>query len=83
MSQALKVLVVEDEADVRLALSVLLSRVGLDVVEAGDGRAGLRALFAEHPDCVILDVGLPDLDGWEVLGRIRDVSEVPVLMLTA
>ena len=51
--------------------------------EAGTGREGLRVLFDRHPDLVVLDVGLPDLDGWAVLERIREVSEVPVLLLTA
>jgi DNA-binding response OmpR family regulator len=50
---------------------------------AGDGRAGLRALFARPADLVVLDVMLPELDGWQVLGRIRELTDVPVLMLTA
>ncbi len=78
-----KVLMIEDEADVRFALSVQLRRAGFRPVEAADGRTGLRMLHDERPDCVILDVGLPDLDGWEVLERIRDLSDVPVMMLTA
>src|SRR5205085_2692935 len=50
---------------------------------AQDGRAGLRELYAGSPDLVILDVAMPGLDGWETLERIREVSDVPVLMLTA
>ena len=51
--------------------------------EAIEGRDGVRQFHQSHPDIVILDVGLPDLDGWQVLERIRDMSDVPVLMLTA
>jgi DNA-binding response OmpR family regulator len=52
------------------------------VTEADSGRAGLRALHASPPDLVLLDVTMPDLDGWQTLERIRDLSDVPVLMLT-
>jgi DNA-binding response OmpR family regulator len=82
MSRA-RILVVDDEADIRELLRELLGRAGYDVSVAEDGRAGLRALFAARPDLVVLDVNMPDLDGWQTLERIRDVSEVPVLMLTA
>ena len=77
------VLVIEDASDVRMALVHVLGRSDLTVLEAGDGKTGLRLLHEHRPDCVILDVGLPDLEGWEVLSRVRDVSDVPVLMLTA
>ena len=77
------ILVVDDEADLRRALEVLLGRAGFTVVTAPDGRAGLRALHDHHPELVLLDLGLPELDGLEVLERIRDVSDVPVLVLTA
>lgn len=77
------VLVVDDEEDVRDLLRRLLTRAGYDVVEAQDGRSALRLLYELRPDLVILDVRMPKLDGWQTLERIRDVSEVPVLMLTA
>ena len=82
MSRA-RILVVDDEADIRELLRELLGRAGYDVELAEDGRAGLRALFAAKPDLVVLDVNMPGLDGWQTLERVRDVSEVPVLMLTA
>jgi DNA-binding response OmpR family regulator len=82
MSRA-RVLAVDDEADIRELLRELLGRAGYDVDVADDGRAALRALFAARPDLVILDVNMPGLDGWQTLERIRDVSDVPVLMLTA
>ncbi len=62
---------------------MLLRRAGLQALEAADGRSGLRLLHERRPDCVIVDIGLPDIDGWQVLGRIRDVTNVPVMMLTA
>jgi DNA-binding response OmpR family regulator len=82
MSRA-RILVVDDEADIRELLRELLGRAGYDVEVAEDGRAGLRSLFAAKPDLVVLDVNMPGLDGWQTLERMRDVSEVPVLMLTA
>jgi DNA-binding response OmpR family regulator len=78
-----RLLVVEDDAKLRSALSLLFARAGHDVSAARDGRAGLREAYAAHPDLVILDVGLPELDGWQVLQRLRDLSDVPVLVLTA
>jgi DNA-binding response OmpR family regulator len=78
-----RVLVVDDDADIRGLLRQLLERAGYAVVEAADGREGLRALYASSPDLVLLDVSMPELDGWQTLERIRDLSDVPVLMLTA
>ncbi|MDQ3740165.1 MAG: response regulator transcription factor [Actinomycetota bacterium] len=76
-------LIVEDDPALRQLVRLLLERAGLTVLEAGDGRAALRTFFSAQPDVVVLDVGLPELDGWTVLERIREVSDVPVLMLTA
>ena len=78
-----RLLVVEDEPDIAMVLRMLLERAGYEVTVAGDGRQGLRSLYVEKPGLVLLDIGLPVLDGWVVLERIRDVSEVPVLLLTA
>jgi DNA-binding response OmpR family regulator len=78
-----RVLVVDDDADIRGLLRELLERASYDVVEAANGRDGLRALYGSSPDLVLLDVSMPELDGWQTLERIRDVSDVPVLMLTA
>lgn len=78
-----RVLVVDDDADIRGLVAELLERAGHQVVEASDGIEGLKAFYAEHPDLVILDVQMPGLDGWETLKRIREVSDVPVVMLTA
>jgi len=78
-----RVLVIEDEADISRAVAAVLRGGGLDPLVAADGRAGLRAFHAARPELVVLDVGLPVLDGWDVLDRIRDLSDVPVLMLTS
>ena len=77
------VLVVEDEPDLRRSLEKVLSLAGFSVLLAADGRAGLRTAHAEHPDLVVLDIGLPGMDGWQVLARLRDLSDLPVLLLTA
>ena len=76
-------LVIEDDPDLRALVRLLLERAGHHVSEAPDGREGVRQLFSRRPDLVVLDVGLPELDGWAVLDRIREVSDLPVLMLTA
>ena len=78
-----RILVVDDDDDIRGLLRALLERAGHEVTDAPDGRAGLRELYAASPDLVILDVAMPGLDGWETLERIREVSDVPILMLTA
>jgi DNA-binding response OmpR family regulator len=78
-----RVLCIEDDQDIALAISMVLGRAGFDVVQAADGNLGLRIFHAERPDVVLLDLGLPTLDGWGVLERIRDLSDVPVMLLTA
>jgi DNA-binding response OmpR family regulator len=78
-----RILVVDDDSDIRGLLRELLARAGYDVSEAASGKAGLRELYASSPDLVLLDVSMPELDGWQTLERIRDLSEVPVIMLTA
>jgi DNA-binding response OmpR family regulator len=80
---ASKVLVADDEPDILRLVSRLLTRSGYAVLEAADGVEALRAVFDHRPDAVVLDVDMPRLDGWQVLERIREVSDVPVLMLTA
>jgi DNA-binding response OmpR family regulator len=78
-----RVLVIDDDADIRALVTGLLQRAGYDVNEASDGRDGLRAVFSDRPDLVLLDVTMPGLDGWGALERIRELTDVPVLMLTA
>ncbi len=78
-----RALVVDDDNDVRGLVRALLERSGALVREAGDGREALRLLYDARPDVIVLDVAMPNLDGWQTLERIRDLSDVPVLMLTA
>lgn len=78
-----RVLIVDDEPDMRDLLLELVTRAGYAAVLAEDGREALRKLHESRPDLVLLDVRMPVLDGWATLERIRDVSNVPVLMLTA
>jgi DNA-binding response OmpR family regulator len=77
-----RVLVVEDDEDVRALVRTVLERAGMNVIEAADGREGLRKFYEMKPRLVVLDVRMPELNGWEVLKRIRELSQVPVLMLT-
>jgi DNA-binding response OmpR family regulator len=83
MNARAHVLVIDDDEDIRNLVAELLQRAGLEVDQAADGRSGLRAFHQSPPDLVVLDVSLPDLDGWQTLERIRDLSDVPVMMVTA
>src|SRR5579862_9179508 len=83
MTAGAKILVVDDDADIRELLVELLSRAGFDLDDAAHGRRALRRLYESPPALVILDVSMPDMDGYETLERIRDLSDVPVLLLTA
>ncbi len=78
-----RVLVVDDEPGLRRALSINLSARGWDVTVAADGAGALEAAAATHPDVVLLDLGLPDLDGLDVIAGIRGWSPVPIIVLTA
>ena len=78
-----KILVVDDEPYLRETLALNLRSSGYRVVTAGDGVAALEQAQAEHPDLIILDLMLPELDGLTVCRSLRQISDVPVLMLTA
>lgn len=81
-----RVLVVEDSAVIQRLISVCLRPAGVDVDTRDDGPTGLEAALTDPPDLLILDVGLPRMDGWEVLDRIRNdprTSRLKVLVLTA
>jgi two-component system response regulator ResD len=80
---AVQVLVVDDEAIVRDVLTRYLEKEGFSVTTAGDGEAALQLAARSIPDVVILDLMLPKVDGLEVFRRIRDLGDVPVVMLTA
>jgi len=80
---AKKILVIDDDpAFIRLVEQVL-TPAGFKVLTAASGVEGLRLLFANRPDVVLLDVVMPEMDGWQTCSRIRDITDVPVIMLTA
>jgi len=78
----LRVLVVDDEKAIRRYLRVALSAQGINVMEASNGEEALRTVAVEHPDAVILDLGLPDMEGTEVTRRVREWTEVPIIILS-
>jgi two-component system KDP operon response regulator KdpE len=79
---AKKILVVDDEpAQVRLVDQVLTHN-GYEVLKASNGQEALRIIFEQKPDLVLLDVVMPRLDGWQTCNRIREVTDIPIIMLT-
>jgi len=78
-----RVLIVDDEPAIRRFLRVSLSAHGYAVFEADGGQSALSAITAERPDLIILDLGLPDLDGLTVARRIREWASTPILVLSA
>src|SRR5262245_58060948 len=77
------VLVIEDDPQIRAALIRALGDRGHSATAAADGMSGLRAAVQDKPDLVIIDLGLPDIDGYEVLRMLRAISQVPVIVATA
>jgi two-component system KDP operon response regulator KdpE len=78
-----KVVVIEDERPIQRFLRASLMAHGYDVIEAGTGAEGLRQAADHQPDAVILDLGLPDMDGMEIIRLIREWSRVPIIVLSA
>jgi two-component system KDP operon response regulator KdpE len=78
-----RILVVDDEAQIHRFLRPALEAVGYDVERADTATEGLRLAAARGPDVVLLDLGLPDMDGMQVLEKLRGFSEVPVIVLSA
>jgi DNA-binding response OmpR family regulator len=77
------ILVVDDEPNIAELIELYLSREGYQVVTADSGEAALRAAAEHRPRLVVLDIGLPDIDGLEVCRRLRQTSTIPVIFLTA
>jgi DNA-binding response OmpR family regulator len=77
------VLVIDDEPNIADLVDLYLARDGYRVLKAGSGQAGLDAVRDHRPRLVVLDVGLPDMDGLEVCRRLRQTSNIPVIFLTA
>jgi CheY-like chemotaxis protein len=83
-----RILMVEDDADARAIFRTILEHAGYQVLELTGGAATAAVVRREHPDLVLLDIGLPDVDGWEVASRLRgdpdpQVGNVPILVVTA
>lgn len=78
-----KVLVVDDEPGMVRLVSLYLQQAGFEVLAAGTGSQAIETVERRRPDMVVLDIGLPDVDGLAVFKRIRDLDETPVIMLTA
>ena len=79
----LKILLIEDDETVRALLARAFARSGAQVLQAEDGAAGMRRIYADKPDAVLLDIEMPGIDGFGALERIRDLTDVPVMMLTS
>jgi two-component system OmpR family response regulator len=78
-----RILIVDDDLHIREVIRVALSKAGMTVAEARDGREALTRFAAERPDLIILDIGMPELDGLDVCRQVRKTSDVPILFLTA
>lgn len=83
MTSPSRILLVDDEASIQRSVAPLLRSRGYEVEGAATGRLALEAVWADPPDVVILDLGLPDMDGLEVCERIRARSDVPIIVLSA
>jgi len=78
-----KILLVDDDPTLRRLFGEYLRTTAYEVVDASGGQEALRLAFSEHPDIVILDVMMPGMDGFETCARLRELSDVPVILLTA
>ena len=81
-----KIICVEDESEMIDLVKLILSRYGFEVIGADGGRAGLEAIKEHNPDLVLLDLMMPDMDGWEVYQQMKadeQMKEIPVVVVTA
>ena len=78
-----KILVIDDEEVTVSLLATLLEMNDFEVVKAYRAEEGLRKAYRTHPDLVLLDIMMPDMDGWDVCKRLRELSDVPIIFLTA
>lgn len=83
MAEPSKVLIIDDELAIRRFLRASLDNNEYDLIEAADGTSGMRAIASQNPDVVLLDLGLPDIDGVEVARQVREWSSVPIIVLSA
>jgi two-component system KDP operon response regulator KdpE len=78
-----RILVVDDEPQIQRFLRPSLTAAGYEIIEAGTGAEALKAVATQAPDLIILDLGLPDMDGKEVIASLRGWSDVPIVILSA
>ena len=78
-----KILIIDDEETTLELIRLLLEHKGYEVIKATRADDGLRKAYRTQPDLVLLDIMMPDLDGWEVCRRLRRETEAPIIMLTA
>jgi DNA-binding response OmpR family regulator len=77
------ILLVDDDESLRLLITQYLTQEGYRVIAAGSGAEALRLFYSERPDAVLLDLMMPGMDGWEVCARLRELSDAPILLVTA
>lgn len=82
MAMGKKILIVDDEPAFVSLVEQVFTRKGYEVLKASNGREALRLFFDHRPDIVLLDVVMPKMDGWQTCRRIRDISDIPIVMLT-
>jgi len=78
-----RILIVDDEGNIREVIRVALKKAGMDVIEARDGREALGRFASDRPELIVLDIGMPELDGLDVCREVRKTSDVPILFLSA
>ncbi len=78
-----KILIIDDEEDTVQLISILLEKRGFETIKAFRAEEGLRKAYRHQPDLVLLDIMMPDMDGWEVCRRLREMSDVPIIFLSA
>lgn len=78
-----KILVIDDEETTVQLITILLERRGYEVIKAMRADEGMRKAYRHQPDLVLLDIMMPDMDGWDVCKRLREMSDVPIIFLTA
>ena len=82
MATEKRILIIDDDPSFLRLVEQVLSQKGYEVLKASNGQEGLRLLFTHKPDLVLLDIAMPKMDGWQTCTRIRDISDIPIIILT-
>lgn len=78
-----KILIVDDDAHIRELINLLLRKEGFDLYEASDGLQALKVMEKVKIDLAVIDIMMPNMDGWQLCKELREFSDIPILMLTA